>query len=136
MHIRNLSETIIENYEKSAEDNGENLGIKSIMETFWDNEHELLKQKTFREKVKLVIETTFSNATMDGGNLILLLDNETLEEEYMEVENLQDDMIEYIEDEINISNYEILEKEYALIKLVVNRCWQKSMNTITSPSPE
>lgn len=138
MHIRNISDTVVRNFEMSLEDNGANKGIKTLIQEFWDSEHELLKKKTFRYQTKLATEDIFSKLNNDNGTFIFMenINNEIFEEEYSELDDFQTDILQYIEDEINILNYDISDKEYRVINKFVARSWTAINEHTTSTSTE
>lgn len=47
MHIRNLSDTKIANFDKAVNDSGTDKGIQSLIAEFWANENEILKEQTW-----------------------------------------------------------------------------------------
>ena len=46
MHVRNLSKTLIENYQKTTETVGTDKGISDLILEFWHQENVALKDKT------------------------------------------------------------------------------------------
>ena len=47
MHIRNLSNNVIANYEKAIADNNGDKGVHSIIQEFWENERRVLNEKSW-----------------------------------------------------------------------------------------
>lgn len=127
MHIRNISDTTVRNFEMAIEDNGVNKGIKTLISDFWDNENELLKQQTFMKLAQIEIHKIFDNADMEEHKFIIQYDitNGTLEEDYNELETLQADILLYIDDEINILNYTITDDDYQQLHLIIEKLWNK-----------
>ena len=104
MHIRNLTDNVEENFIKATEDNMEDKGLKSLIQDFWQNEQTILKEQTLLALSKKYIKTIFDNIDYQDG--ILYIDekyqNEIVEEEYSNYDDIQDDIMAYIVEEINI----------------------------------
>ena len=128
MHIRNISDTTVRNFEMAIEDNGVNKGIKTLMSDFWDNENEILQQQTFMKLAEIEIRKIFDNVDIDEHTFIIQDDitHGVLEEDYDELETLQADILLYIDDEINILNYTITADDYQKLNVIIETLWNKS----------
>lgn len=56
MHIRNLSDTKMANFDKAVNDFGTDKGIQSLIAEFWINENEVLKERTWLALAKTEIK--------------------------------------------------------------------------------
>ncbi len=123
MHIRNISDNTVRNFEMAIEDNGVNRGIKTLISDFWHNENEILKQETFIKLAEIEIRTICDNTRVEEDKYII--DNDTangvLDEEYEELEILQSDIILYIDDKINTMNYDISEDDRHQLNSLIER---------------
>ncbi len=126
MHIRNISDNTIRNFKMAIEDNGTNKGIKTLISDFWDNENELLKQQTFMKLAEMEIRNIFNeideNKDSDyySQNDIV---NAMLDDDYADLETFQDDILEYIDDEINILCYDIVDTNYHQLNTLIEELW-------------
>lgn len=128
MHIRNISDNTIRNFDMAIEDNGTNKGIRTLIADFWNNENEILKQQTFMKLAQIKINKIFENANLQEHNFIIENDITcgVLEEDYDELETLQADIILYIEDNINILNYTIQDTDYQQLNLIIEALWNEN----------
>jgi len=128
MHIRNISDNTIRNFEMAIEDNGVNKGIKTLIEDFWNNENEILKQQTFMKLAEIEIRNIFTeiNENKDSDYCSQSdIVNAMLDEEYQDLETFQNDILEYIDDEINILNYAITDENYQELSLTIQALWSE-----------
>ncbi len=129
MHIRNISDTTVRNFEMAVEDSGVNKGIKTLISGFWNNENEILKQKTFMKLAEIEIRNVFkeidenkSSEYVSQNDII----NAILDDEYQDLETFQNDILEYIDDEINILNYTIEDDDYQQLNLIIKTFWNQN----------
>jgi hypothetical protein len=129
MHIRNISDTTIRSFKMATEDTGIDKGIKTLISDFWNNENEILKQKTFMKLAEIEIKKIFESSEMDEHRFIPNEDiiNDVLNEEYEELEALQNDLLSYIDDEINVMNYDIAEDDYQELNLLIETLWNRDV---------
>ncbi len=131
MHIRNISDNTIRNFDMAIEDNGTNKGIKTLITDFWNNENEILKQQTFMKLAHIEIRNIFKeideNKDSDyfSKNDIV---NAMLDEDYQDLETFKNDILEYIDDEINILNYSITNDDYQQLNTVIEILWNEDEN--------
>lgn len=109
MHIRNLSDTKIANFDKAVNDSGTDKAIQSLITDFWANENEILKEQTWLAlagieigKYKLrqvgsiwLIDIIISEAA-------ILTDDE---EEYEDLEAVKNYIYEDLKDNIDVNNF-------------------------------
>ncbi len=126
MHIRNISDNTIRNFEMAIEDNGVNKGIKTLIEDFWNNENEILQQQTFMKLAEIEIRNIFKeideNKNSDYCSQSDIV-NTMLDNDYQDLETFQNDVLEYIDDEINILNYAITDENYQELSLAIQALW-------------
>ncbi len=128
MHIRNISDNTIRNFDMAIEDNGTNKGIKTLITDFWDNENEILKQQTFIKLAKIEIKNIFKEIDDNKDSSYLSQNdivNAMLDDDYQDLETFQNDILEYIDDEINILNYIIPDDDYQQLNLIIETLWNK-----------
>ena len=129
MHIRNISDNTIKNFKKVIEDNGSDKGIKTFITDFWNNENEILKKQTFMKLAEKEIENIFTeiNENQDSDycsqNDIV---NAMLDDGYQDLETFQDDILEYIDDEINILNYSITDDDSQELSTIIETLWNEN----------
>ncbi|MEA3387506.1 MAG: hypothetical protein U9Q66_03910 [Patescibacteria group bacterium] len=128
MHIRNISDNTIRNFEMAIEDNGTNKGIKTLITNFWNHENEILQQQTFMKLAEIEVNQIFENADIEEHKYIINEDiaNGVLDEEYNEVEAIQTDILLYLDEEINILNYNITDDDYQQLNLIIETLWNKN----------
>lgn len=109
MHIRNLSDNKMANFDKAVNDFGSDKGIQSLIADFWCNENEVLKTKTWlglakneiakykpRQEGEIwLIDTQISNE--------ITLTND--EEEFLDLDEVKDYIYEDLKDTIDINNF-------------------------------
>ncbi|CAA6814134.1 MAG: Unknown protein [uncultured Sulfurovum sp.] len=128
MHIRNLSDTVEDNFIKATEDTpmGDK-GLKSIIHEFWEKEKDELSNVTIMELGMSTIEELFENSFFIGDLLDVsdACTSEYISEEYTDVSDLQDDLLGYITDEVNILQYDISEEMYGVFLSKISLEWEK-----------
>ena len=128
MHIRNISDTTVRNFNMAIEDNGTQKGIKTLIADFWNKENELLKQQTFMKLAIVEIESIFKeiNENIDTNYLSKNdIVNAMLDEDYHDIETFSEDILEYLDNEINILNYTILDDDYEELNLLIENFWNQ-----------
>ena len=131
MHIRNISDNTIRNFDMAIEDNGTNKGIKTLITDFWDNENEILKQQTFMKLAEIEIKNIFKEIDENKGSDYFSQNdtvNAMLDDDYQDLETLQNDILEYIDDEINILNYIIMNNDYQQLNTLIETFWNEDEN--------
>ncbi len=129
MHIRNISDNTIRNFNMAIDDNGINKGIKTLIIDFWNNENEILQQQTFTRLTEIEIKNIFKeideNKDTDycSKNDIV---NAMLDGDYPDLETFQDDILEYLEEEINILNYAITDEDYQQLNELIETLWNEN----------
>lgn len=119
MHIRNLSNSVIDNYNKAVNTYQSDKGINELIEEFWDNENAELKEKTWFEIAKSLIPRIVTlEEELSNGVIVYNADGNDmdfgLEEKYLGLEELKIDLIPYLQDEIVINNLETTTEEFEL----------------------
>ena len=129
MHIRNISDKTIKDFEIAIENNGTNRGIKTIINDFWTNENELLKEETFMNLAQIEIENIFKEID-DNKESDYVSENDIvnvmLGDDYQNLETLQNDLLEYIDDEINVLNYTITDENYQQLNTLIDSLWNNN----------
>jgi hypothetical protein len=109
MHIRNLSDTKMANFDKAVNDIGTDKGIQSLIAEFWTNENEELKEKTWLALAETEIkkyqlrqegEIWFID-TIISDDIILTSD----EEEYEDLDEVKNYIYEELKDTIEINDF-------------------------------
>lgn len=129
MHIRNISDNTIRNFNMAIEDNGTNKGLKTLIKDFWDNESEILKQQTFMKLAELELKNIFTeiDAHQDSDYFSQkTIVNAMLDDDYQDLETLQNDILEYLDDEINILNYNIQDTDYQQLNILIKTLWNEN----------
>ena len=103
-------------------------GIKTLIDNFWDKENELLQQETFMRLSKLEIDKIFKNVDIEEDKYIINknISTEFLDESYNELETFQNDILEYIDNEINILDYTITDEEEQQLNSLIETLWNKN----------
>ena len=121
MHIRNLSNNIISNYEKATSGTE---SINNLIQNFWLHEHEILKLNTWMALAKSQIGRVVSFAGEHEGNQIFKTNDEyhdcELEDRYVGTNALKVDLISYLVDIINMENFDctLSEIETEIIEMI------------------
>jgi len=121
-----LSDSVEDNFVKATEDTPMgDTGLKSLISIFWENEQNLLSQETAIRLGLSAIEELFDNSFFIGSLLDISDDitNEYIIEEYADVSDLQDDLLGYITDEVNITNYEYSTDDYGVFLSAISDGW-------------
>lgn len=117
MHIRNLSNTVINNYNKAVNTYQSDKGINDLIEEFWHNENEELKENTWFEIAKsLIPKIVFPHSIAPDGETLFKVDDDEvdfgLEEAYLGIDDLKNDLVSYLQDEIVINNLDTETEEF------------------------
>ena len=127
MHIRNLSDNLVNNFDMAMNDNGSK-GIQTLLNDFWTNEQNELKQKTFLKIMEYEIKNIFESSSFEDNKLIITQDfGDDILSEYENLEDLQNDFILYCKDELEI-DYELNEEDEEKIKSLVTEHWSANEN--------
>lgn len=133
MHIRNLSDTVEDNFIKATENTpmGDK-GLKSIIHEFWEKEKDELSNVTIMELGSSSIDELFENSSFIGEILDVSDDstNDYISGEYTDVSDLHDDLLGYITDEVNILQYDISEEMKGLFTSNILLEWDKKKNNL------
>lgn len=123
MHIRNLSDNLVKNFEMAMNDNGSK-GIQTLINEFWATEHNELKQKTFLKIMESEIKNLFEISRFEAGKLIITQDfGDDILSEYDNVEDLQNDFISYGKDGFEI-DYNLTHEDEEKIKSQIFENWK------------
>jgi len=131
MHIRNISDKVIRDFDMAIEDNGINKGIKTLIADFWNNENEILKQETFMKLAEIEIKNIFKEIDENKNSAYLSQNdivNAMLADDYQDLETFQEDILEYIDYEINILNYTITDDDYQQLNIIIETFWDEDEN--------
>jgi len=126
MHIRNLSDSVEKNFVKATEDTPMgDTGLKPLISIFWKNEQAILAKETAIELGLSAIEELFNNSFFIGSLLDISDDitNEYIAEEYTDVSDLQDDLLGYLTDEVNVTGYEYSDEDYGVFLSAISDNW-------------
>jgi len=124
MHIRNLSKTVVANFEKAANSFGDNKGVKELIQEFWINENEVLRGKTWLALAESQTKNVVTWARDQDGEPVFQTDDEhyddELEEEYIGMDVLKSDLIPYLIDNVEVENFDpnIPEFEVKIIEML------------------
>lgn len=118
MHIRNLSNSVIENYKKSVDDNGLDKGVKTLIHDFWNNESKLHNESTWLELSKLQITKLIEiQATNEGGKFYKMNDDYydyEFIEGYFDIEEFRSDLVGYLQDRILLPGFDTRTEEFEI----------------------
>jgi len=114
MHIRNLSNTLIANFEKSAFDTPTEKGIHSLINEFWKEENEFIKETTWIGLAEKLLPK-FSVRDNGEGYLIDWEINEEVilindQNEFETIEEANEQIVEEILDIIQVTDFEPTEE--------------------------
>jgi hypothetical protein len=130
MHIRNISENAVRNFDIAINDSEIDKGIKSLITDFWNNENEILKQKTFMRLAEIEIKNIFKeideNKDTDyfSQNDIV---NTLIDDDCQDLETFKNYILEYIDDEINILNYNVTNDDYHKLNSIIETLFNESL---------
>ncbi|KIM06819.1 MAG: hypothetical protein KU38_12060 [Sulfurovum sp. FS08-3] len=125
MHIHSLSEGEISNFEKIMNDTEFDKSLLTLINDFWNNEQNELKQKTTLKIIESVIKDIFENSTFEEGKLIITKDfGDDILSEYESLEDLQNDIIAYGNDGLEI-DYNLTSEDEIQIKEIVKEYWER-----------
>ena len=132
MHIRNLSDSVEDNFIKATEDNMGDKGLKSLIQDFWENENNLLSKETVIELGLSAIKELFENSFFIGSSLNISDDftNEYISEKYTDVSDLEDDLLGYITDEVNITGYKYSNDDSGIFLNAISNSWNLKENNL------
>jgi hypothetical protein len=76
---------------------------------------------------EIEIRNIFENADIEEHQFIIRDDiaNGLLEDTYDELETIQNDILEYIDDDINILNYNITDEDYQQLNTLIETLWNE-----------
>lgn len=117
MHIRNLSHTVIDNYNKAVNTYQNDKGVNELIKEFWDKENDELKETTWFEIAKsLIPRIVFPHSSTPDGEVLYKIDDDEvdygLEEAYIGLDDLKSDLVTYLQDEIVINNLDTESEEF------------------------
>lgn len=108
MHVRHLSERLVQNYEQ-ATDYRSDTSIMRLISEFWGQERELLKPQTWLALAKSRLRKVISVVRRDDG-IIFNTNNEYydsgLEEEYTEIASVKADLIPYLIEYVKVRDFD------------------------------
>jgi len=123
MHIRNLSDSMIRNFDKAINDFQGDKGVKSLIDDFWNNENEILKQNTFMKIIENEIIKIFSISRKEEDKLIIEEDiSDEILSEYEDIESFNDDFISFTDS--FLIDYELQEEDELIINEMILTKWQ------------
>jgi len=129
MHIHSLSNSEMRNYEKHMNDTDMDKSLKTKINDFWNNENELLKEETFIKLAQVEIENIFKEID-DNKDSDYVSENDIvnamLDDDYQDLEAFQNDILEYIDDEINVLNYTITNENYQQLNTLIESLWNNN----------
>ncbi|MDM8519667.1 hypothetical protein QUF64_06440 [Anaerolineales bacterium HSG6] len=109
MHIRNLSNKVVQNYKK-ATDIEDSTTIKRLIQQFWEQENESLKKQTWLALAQSQIKKTVSLVSEQDGYPLFRTDSDQylyeLDEEYIGIDTLKLDLLPYLFDTIELENFD------------------------------
>lgn len=124
MHIRNLSDNLIKNFEMAMNDIGSK-GIQTLINEFWTNEQNELKQKTCLKIIELEIKDIFESSNFEDGKFIITQDfGDEILSEYENLEDLQNDFIAYGNNALEFE-YNLTSEDERIIKELVKQNWDE-----------
>jgi hypothetical protein len=109
MHIRNLSNTKMSNFDKAVNDSGTEKGVQSLITEFWSAENNELKEQTWlslaekeieKYRLRQVEETWFVDTI--NGTFVLINDID----EFEDIEEVKNYIYEKLKDSIEINDFE------------------------------
>lgn len=124
MHIHSLSQGEIRSFEKIMNDTDFDKSLLTLINDFWINEQNELKQKTILKIIDFEIKNIFENSTFEGEKLIITHDfGDDILSEYESLEDLQNDFIAYGNGVLEI-DYNLTSEDEDKIKEKVKEYWE------------
>ncbi|MCE7980899.1 MAG: hypothetical protein DYG89_06875 [Caldilinea sp. CFX5] len=115
MHIRNLSNRLVQNYEK-ATNNQSSTAIMKLIQNFWIQENETLKKQTWLALAKSQVNKVVSLESYQDDNPIFRTNSThylyELEEGYVGVDALKLDLIPYLMDYVAVEGFDPSDPEF------------------------
>ena len=108
MHIRNLSNNVIANYEKAITDNNGDKGVHSIIQEFWENERRELNEKSWLALAESQINKLIIIEENDDNRFYRMNDDYydyEFIEGYEELNDFREDLISYLIDKIELTDF-------------------------------
>lgn len=125
MHIHSLSQGEIRSFEKIMNDTDFDKSLLTLINDFWTNEQNELKQKTALKIIESMIKSIFRNSTFEEGKLIITQDfGDYILSEYDNLEDLQNDFIAYASAGLEIG-YTLTDEDEIQIKEIVKEYWER-----------
>lgn len=125
MHIHSLSEGEIKNFEKNMNDTQFDKSLFTLIDQFWTNEQNELKQKTCSRIIQSEIKNIFDCSNFENGKLIIQQDfGDEILSEYENLEDFQSDFIDYCINKLEIE-CSITGEYEVIIKYIVKQNWDK-----------
>lgn len=126
MHIRNLSNTLIANFEKAAFDTPDEKGIHTLINEFWEVENEEVKERTWVALALKEIEKYNVRENGEGFLIDYTISDEIVltddQNEFENTDDANDHIIEEIKDKIEIKDFEPTENNVIQIRdALINR---------------
>lgn len=136
MHVRNLSKTLVENYQKATDSYGSDRGISDLLQEFWQQENEVLREQTWSALAKSQMEKIIVAVDFQDGEFIFRLTEDPYyyygfdTSGYVGVETAKAELFSYLVEVVQIDNFDpsdagVEEKIDALISDTLNKMIQE-----------
>jgi len=99
MHIRNLSDNKVANFEKAFNDSGSDKGMQTLIEEFWKREKSELDEKTWLTLAEQLIINLIKIRKSDGSTDYEMVDSYydyEFEQSYSDIEEFRQELIDYL----------------------------------------
>lgn len=128
MHIHSLSEGEIKNFEKNMNDTQFDKSLFTLINEFWTNEQNELKQKTCFKIIESEIKNVFESSNFEIGKLIITQDfGDEILSEYEILEDLQNDFISYGNNALELE-YSLTSEDETIIKDLLTKNWNSKLD--------
>ena len=117
MHIRNLSETKMANFDKAVNDSGTDKGIQTLIQEFWAAEQNELNEKTWLQLAEKQIRNLVEIRKNGDDLLYKMIDDyyhTEFDDYYNDVEEFRDDLIDYLDDKVCVPEFDTEQEEFEL----------------------
>ncbi|MDE5419149.1 hypothetical protein L3049_14205 [Labilibaculum sp. DW002] len=101
MHIRNLSETKMSNFDKAINDNDTDKGIETLITEFWSNENDVLKESTWLSLAKIELDNYEINIQDDKW---LIISHE--DEDFEDLEEVKTFIFDELKDRVELNDFD------------------------------
>jgi len=110
MHIRNLSKTMIKNFDEAIQDGHQGKGIQTLIDEFWQEENNEIKEITWLSLAKKELPKYTVRVNGEGFLIDYVISEEVTltddQNEFESIEEANEQILEEIKDKIEVTDFE------------------------------